>query len=71
MISTDVGWDVPTTRTEMVGADFEGLIAPHHETNLLGFFVLEETNVSGSSFLPLVTVSREPEQLGAPGKVGR
>lgn len=64
-------WRASSARTEVISADFEGLIAPHHETNLLGFFVLEETNVSGSSFLPLVTVSREPEQLGAPGKVGR
>ena len=71
MISTDVGWGVPTTRTEVVGADFEGLIAPHHETNLLGFLVLKQTNVSGTSLLPFIALGREPEQLGASGVAGR
>ena len=71
MISTDVGWRAPKTRTQVVGADFEGLIAPHHETNLLGFLVLKQTNISGSPFLPLIALGREPEQLGASGEKRR
>jgi hypothetical protein len=71
MISTDAEWRASNTRTEVVSADFEGLIAPHHETNLLGFLVLKQANVSGSPFLPLVALGREPEQLGASGEAGR
>lgn len=70
MVSTNVQWRTLNTHTEVISADFVGLIAPHHETNLLRFLVLKQTNVSGSPFFPLVTVSREPEQLGASGEAG-
>ena len=56
----------PKTRTEVVRANLEGLVASHHETNLLGFLVLEETNVSSSSFLPLGRATIETEEFGTP-----
>ena len=56
----------PETRTEVVRANLEGLVASHHETNLLGLLVLEETNVASSSFLPLGRATVETEELGTP-----
>ncbi len=51
----------------MVGADFESLITSHHETDLLGGLVGEQTDITSSSFLPLGRPRLESEQLGPPG----
>ena len=50
----------------MVRANFERLITTHHKADLLGLFVLEETNIAGATFLPFRRASIETEQLGAP-----
>ncbi len=55
--------------TEVVGADFESLIASHHETDFLGLLVLQQTDVARTTLLPLRSLSREPEELRPP--VGR
>ena len=55
----------------MIGADFVGLFAPHHDTNLLRLFMLKQADVSGSSLLPFVGLRGEPEQLGATGEATR
>ena len=52
--------------TGMVRADFEGLIAPHHEPDLLGLLVLQQTDVARPAFLPLRGFCREPEELRTP-----
>lgn len=52
--------------TGVVGADLVGLIASHHEADLLSRLVLEETDVARASFLPLRGIAREPEELRAP-----
>jgi len=50
----------------VVRTDFESLITPHHKTNLLGFLVLEQTNIACSSFLPLRRCGLETEELSTP-----
>jgi hypothetical protein len=52
--------------TVVVGADLERLVAPHDETDLLGLLVLQETNITGTTLLPLGRLGDEAEQLGAP-----
>ena len=40
--------------TEVIRADLEGLIASHHDADLLSLLVLEEPNVASSTLLPLI-----------------
>lgn len=68
VISTGAEGRATKAPTQVISTDFEGLVAPHHETDLLGFFVLKQTSVSGSSFLPLICLRDEPEQFGATGE---
>ena len=42
--------------THVVRADLVGLIAPHHETDLLGLLVLQQPNVASSTLFPLIRV---------------
>lgn len=49
----------------MVCANLESLVAPHDETNFLRLFVFEESNITGTSFLPFGRFSKS-EELGAP-----
>ena len=49
----------------MVGADLEGFIATHDETDLVGLLVFEETDVTGTALLPFLGVFVESEELGA------
>ena len=53
----------------MVSADLEGLVASHHKANLLGFVVLQQTDVAGPTLLPLALSIIEPEELRAPGNI--
>ena len=52
--------------TGVVRADFERLIAPHHESDLLGLLVLKQTDVASTTLLPLRGLGREPEELRTP-----
>lgn len=58
-------------RTQMVRANFEGLVASHDQPDLLRLFVLKETNIAGPSFFPFAGDGVESEQFGAPGVVVR
>lgn len=50
----------------VVGTDFEGLVPPHDQTDLLGLLVGQKTDITSSSLLPLEIRFREPEKLGPP-----
>lgn len=52
--------------TDVVGADLESLIPAHDETDLAGVLGGEETNVTGTTLLPLGVLLVETEELGAP-----
>jgi hypothetical protein len=51
--------------TVVVGADLQGLIPTHDETGLLVLLVLEQTNITSATLLPLLAVTVELEELGA------
>jgi hypothetical protein len=48
----------------VVGADLEGLIPAHDQTGLLVLLVLQETDVTGTTLLPLLALAVKLEQLG-------
>lgn len=50
----------------MVGADFEGLITSHDQTNLLCFSVLKQTSIARAPFFPFVSSGVKSEKLCAP-----
>jgi hypothetical protein len=54
--------------TQMVCANLERLIASHDETNLLVFFMLEDTHFPGAALLPFGGSSIKPEQFGSPDR---
>lgn len=54
----------------MVGANLEGLVSPHDETGPAILLVLEETNVTSATLLPLLRLAVELEELGAPTDKG-
>lgn len=49
----------------MVGADLKSLVSPHHKSRLAILLVLEKSNISSSTLLPLVGLTNKLEQLGA------
>lgn len=50
--------------TVVVGADLEGLISAHDEAGLLVLLVLQETDITGTTLLPLLALTVELEKLG-------
>jgi hypothetical protein len=48
----------------MIGANLQGLVSSHHQSSLSTLLVLQESDVSSSTFLPLATLTIESEQLG-------
>lgn len=50
----------------MVGADFEGLITSHDQTDLLCHSVLKQTSIARAPFLPFVANGVKSEKLCAP-----
>lgn len=52
--------------TDVVRADFQSLVASHHQPDLLGVLVCEETNVTSSPLFPFSGISVESEELSAP-----
>lgn len=53
-------------RTEVVGADLQGLVPAHDKANLLGLLVGKQTDVTGTAFLPFRRGRLEAEELRAP-----
>lgn len=49
----------------MVGADLEGLVASHDQSGLAVLLVLEQTDVTSTTLLPLAALLDELEKLGA------
>ncbi len=49
----------------MVGADFKGLVAAHNKTGLAVILVLQESDITSTTLLPLVGLANELEELGA------
>ena len=49
----------------MVGADLEGLVPAHDEASLMVLLVLKQPDITSTTFLPLLTLAVELEQLGA------
>ena len=49
----------------MVSADLERLVSPHDQSGAAILLVLEESDLTGSTLLPLPAVAIEAEQLGA------
>lgn len=47
----------------MVGADLQSLISSHNQSRLAVLLVLQESNVPSSTFLPLVGLAHELEEL--------
>lgn len=60
---------VKQVRTHVVCADFEGLVTPHDEPDFLGLLVTEQADFPGTSLLPFLRATIEPEELGAPACV--
>jgi hypothetical protein len=48
----------------VVGADLQGLIPTHDETGLLVLLVLEQTDITSTTLLPLLALAVELEKLG-------
>lgn len=56
----------------MIGADFQGFVATHDKPDPAVFSVLEKTEVSCTTLLPLNRGGLETEQFGSPaGNVGK
>ncbi len=49
----------------MVSADLQGLVSAHHQTALAVLLVLQQSNVTSTTFLPLLAITVESEELGA------
>jgi hypothetical protein len=49
----------------VVSADLKGLVSAHDQASLAILLVLEQSNVAGTTLLPLLAVTVESEQLGA------
>jgi hypothetical protein len=49
----------------VVGADLQGLVSAHHQTALAVLLVLQQSNVAGTTLLPLLAITVESEELGA------
>lgn len=55
----------PGILTIVVGADLEGLVPTHDQTSLPVLLVLQQTNITGTTLLPLLALGVELEELGA------
>lgn len=50
----------------MVGADLQSLIPTHDKSDFASLLVLEQSDVTGTAFLPLSNVLVESEKLRSP-----
>lgn len=53
-------------RTDMVGADLQSLIPTHNKSDFATLLVLEQSDVTGTTLLPLSSVLVESEKLRSP-----
>lgn len=51
--------------TVVVGADLEGLVAAHDQAGLQVLLVLQQTDITSTTLLPLLALGVELEELGA------
>lgn len=49
----------------MVSTDLQGLVTAHDKTDLLRFFVLQETDITRTTLLPLLRLLVKAEELGS------
>ena len=49
----------------MVGADLQGLVSSHNQSSLSVLLVLQQSNITGTTLLPLIAILDELEKLGA------
>jgi hypothetical protein len=49
----------------VIGADLQGLVSSHNQSRLAILLVLQESNITGSTLLPLVGILDELEELCA------
>lgn len=49
----------------MVGADLQSLISSHNQSCLAVLLVLQQSDITSSTLLPLVGLTNELEELGA------
>lgn len=49
----------------MVGADLEGLVPAHDQAGLQVLLVLQQTDITSTTLLPLLALGVELEELGA------
>lgn len=49
----------------MIGAYFQSLVSTHDKTSLLILAMLQQSNISRTTFLPFATLTIKTEKLGA------
>ncbi|KAH0357234.1 hypothetical protein KCU81_g325, partial [Aureobasidium melanogenum] len=64
-VAADVGRELHVGNNVVVGADLQGLVTAHDKSGSAVLLVLEETNLTGTTLLPLSAVTVELEELGA------
>ena len=64
-VGADVGRELHLRDDVVVGADLEGLVAAHDQAGLAVLLVLEQTDVTSTTLLPLAALLDELEKLGA------
>jgi hypothetical protein len=65
MLALSLKYPLPDRLTVVVGADLQGLITAHDEAGLVVLLVLEQTDITGTTLLPLLGLAVELEELGA------
>ena len=56
--------------TIVVRADLMGLVSSHNQPNLLRFLVLQQLDITSTTFLPLAGVAIKLEKLCSPTLIG-
>ncbi|KAI6773748.1 hypothetical protein HG531_000597 [Fusarium graminearum] len=64
-VRANVGGKLHLGDNVVVGADLEGLVASHDQSGLAVLLVLEQTDVTSTTLLPLAALLDELEKLGA------
>ncbi|KAI6776706.1 hypothetical protein HG530_000651 [Fusarium avenaceum] len=64
-VRTNVGGKLHLGDDVVVGADLESLVSAHHQSSLAVLLVLKQTDVTGTTLLPLAALLDELEKLGA------
>jgi hypothetical protein len=65
-VGSNVGRQAHLRSDSVVGADLVGLITTHQQTNFLGGLVLQELDITDTTFLPLLQTLVITEELSTP-----